>query len=791
MTEPPRDQLSAGRPGPPEPPGRGVHPYGLAAMARLDLLPLLRLHTMAGGQSSYERDTRGPGRGNDDWNNFLDVRGGEKVMLDQRGPGTVYRIWVTGFDPATDWLRVRFDDEPAPRIDIALRDLFSGTHAPFLSPLVADAATSSGGFTCHLPLPYRRSIRITTNMSGYYNIGYHTFGPGTPVTTWTGDEDSTRVRHMWSDAGADPKAPDGDPHEVTVTAGVVHLPSGAARTIFEADGPRSISSIRIAMPGVTAAGTVTDRGRAHRGHSRFRIAVSPANSGVVLSRRTDHGVADQRARVLVDGVAVGEWSDPGRDRAHRWRDSSFDVPSWITAGRSALTVRLECVPTAAGWTEFTYRVYSTVGDTAVLTDTVDVGDPESEARHGYAIGGQTRCGSLVAGYDTADLLNTTRIRMFWDGEATPSVDAPLGAFFGMGRFGAYPARGLVVGLDPADRLYVHLPMPFRRHARIDLVNTRAAPTCGVGFEVRHRPGTGGVADPGYLRTRLTATTPTVIGQDVPILDTAGSGTFIGVTASYSGAANRWYLEGDERIYVDDSGSPAFHGTGTEDFFNGGWYFDRGPYTQPLSGNTAHLVRGPTSCVAAYRFLLQDAVPFRRRIRVSIEHGGHNDTTTDAWMLAYYYQQPRSRMVLTDTLDVGNAADEAAHAYRISAQRWTGSRTYQYEGTADTVDVTDTGRAHRGASEFVLAIDPTGDGVVLRRRFDQSITNQHAEVHVDGRLVGAWYVAGGNRFRRWRDADFLIPPSATAGKESVRVVIRFVASELDWNEFTYWAYTLLP
>nr|WP_275403954.1 DUF2961 domain-containing protein [Pseudonocardia acidicola] len=705
-------------------------------------------------------------------------------MLDQRGPGTVYRIWVTGFRPAKDWLRVYFDDERTPRIDIMLTDLFSGTCPPFLSPLVADDAASSGGFTCYLPLPYQRSIRITTNMSRYYNIGYHTFAPGTRVTTWSGAEDSAAARRAWSNAGAGAAVPAGG----TVTAGTVQLRPGAAQTIFACGGPRTISSITIALPGATPR-AVTDTGRAHRGHSRFTLAIDPVNSGVTLTRRTDHGVADQRARVVVDGADAGEWSDPGRDRAYRWRDSSFDVPSSITAGRSAITVRLEDVLPGNEWTEFGYRAYSTVDDTAVLSDTLDVGDPASEASHGYTISGQTWSGSLVAGYDTADLLNRTRIRMYWDGEATPSVDAPFGAFFGMGSFGAYPTRALVVGMDAADNLYVRLPMPFRRHATIDLVSSRARPTAGVGFAVRHAPGDLG--DVGYLRTSLTATTPTMIGQDIPILDVSGCGNFVGVTASYAGAANRWFLEGDERIHVDDSGSPAFYGTGTEDFFNGGWYFDRGPYTQPMSGNTAHLVRGRTACVAAYRFLLQDTVPFRRRIRVSIEHGGHNDTTTDAWTLAYYYHQPRTRLVLTDTLDVGNPAGEAAHAYRISAQTWAGTRTYQYEGNADTVDVVDSGRAHRGESRFDMAIDPGNAGVVLRRRLDQTIANQRADVDVDGELIGPWYVAGGNAFSQWRDADFLIPPSATAGKKTMAVRIRFVASALDWNEFTYWAYSLMP
>jgi len=53
----------------------------------------------------------------------------------------------------------------------------------------------------------------------------------------------------------------------------------------------------------------------------------------------------------------------------------------------------------------------------------------------------------------------------------------------------------------------------------------------------------------------------------------------------------------------------------------------------------------------------------------------------------------------------------------------------------------------------------------------------------------WYVAGNNPFDQWRDADFLIPPSATMGKTTITVTVRFVSSSLDWNEFTYWAYAL--
>jgi hypothetical protein len=313
----------------------------------------------------------------------------------------------------------------------------------------------------------------------------------------------------------------------------------------------------------------------------------------------------------------------------------------------------------------------------------------------------------------------------------------------------------------------------------------------VTAEVRHGPETRDFAGLAYFRTRFTATTPTVVGQDVPVLDTAGSGAFIGVTASFAGDALRSYLEGDERIYVDDGNTPAFYGTGTEDFFNGGFYFDHGPYTQPLSGNPAHLAADAVDRTSAYRFLLQDAVPFRRRIRVLLQHGGHDETTTDVWTLAYYYQQSATRMRLTDILDVGDAGSETAHGYHVTGQTWTGTRTYQYEGAADTVDVTDDGRAHRGSSDFTLAISPLNTGVLLRRRFDQTVANQRADLTVDGQPVAPWYVAGGNPFDQWRDADILIPPAATAGKTSITVGVRFASSDLDWNEFTYWAYTLAP
>src|SRR3954451_4463278 len=215
-------------------------------------------------------------------------------------------------------------------------------------------------------------------MSGYYNVGYHTFSPDTAVTTWTGGEDSSAARSAWSNAGADPN----DPSGASATTRTVVVEQNRPQVVAGLTGPRSIASIKLRVPGVTPARVVTDRGRAHRGFSQSRAAIDPGNSGVVLTRRMDYGIADQRARVLVDGAVAGECFDPDSDPSYRWRDSTFGLPPALTAGKRVVTVRVEFLSSAADWNEFSYRVQSTVAGAAVLTDTIEVGDPGREVSDG-------------------------------------------------------------------------------------------------------------------------------------------------------------------------------------------------------------------------------------------------------------------------------------------------------------------------------------------------------------------------------------------------------------------------
>jgi hypothetical protein len=362
----------------------------------------------------------------------------------------------------------------------------------------------------------------------------------------------------------------------------------------------------------------------------------------------------------------------------------------------------------------------------------------------------------------------------------------------MGQLGSYPTHALVAGINASNQLYMYLPMPFESSAVIQLVNTAATSVSGINYSVSYRPFTGDFDDVGYFRTSYTTSSSVRVGRDIPILNVTGAGKFVGVTASYTGDTAQHYLEGDERVYVDGSGSPAIYGTGTEDFFNGAFYFINGPYSQPMSGNTVDIATSTVDKTAAYRFFLQDAIPFRRRIVVSIQHGSTDNTTnTSAAMLAYYYDRPAVQSVLTDTFAVGNTGSQRAHHFVITGENWHGAHTYQYEGTADTVNVTDRGAGFRGYSQFTMAIAAGNQGVDLRRRYDQGIASQEADVYVNGHLVGPWYVAGANTYHRWADTDFIIPAAYTRNKRSITIKIVYVAGRPYLTEYRYWAYSLLP
>ena len=125
--------------------------------------------------------------------------------------------------------------------------------------------------------------------------------------------------------------------------------------------------------------------------------------------------------------------------------------------------------------------------------------------------------------------------------------------------------------------------------------------------------------------------------------------------------------------------------------------------------------------------------------------------------------------VTDTIEVGDPGSEAAHGYRIGTPTWTGTQTFVYPS-----QLSDTGRAHTGASQFTLAVDPGQPGPAARR-MDHGIPDQRATVFVDGVTAGTWEDLGADGVHRWRDSSLALPPALTAGKSRITVRIEFASS----------------
>jgi len=269
-------------------------------------------------------------------------------------------------------------------------------------------------------------------------------------------------------------------------------------------------------------------------------------------------------------------------------------------------------------------------------------------------------------------LNQVRIKIHWDNEANPSVDVPLSLFFAVGDV-TTRHTSLLLGAAPGERLYCYFPMPFWQRARIVLENRSGRPLVGLASVVCRTTGTP-TYDPGktgYLKCAFRETDPVPPGEDYSALDAGGRGHVAGVVLDMAGKdffRFENYLEGDDRIYVDFRQTPAFHGNGTEDFFNGAYYFLGQTFSRPQHGSPFYQVTPKGSRRVAYRLFTGDAIPFLAHVRLGFEVGGYSHLRCRYRSAVFYYYQPDPALAYADGFDIGDAAQESAHKFTTSGQR---------------------------------------------------------------------------------------------------------------------------
>lgn len=212
------------------------------------------------------------------------------------------------------------------------------------------------------------------------------------------------------------------------------------------------------------------------------------------------------------------------------------------------------------------------------------------------------------------ILKTLILRIYWDGNDYPSVEAPVGDFFGVGlcEFTHYMSKYL--GMSSGG-FYSYFPMPFSK-ILIEVENMHDKQNSFVfmnaNYEsLRELPPSAG-------RFHCAYHSGTREGQEeLEVFETKGKGHFVGCCLSMQSEQPNYlaYLEAPEYFYIDNDGStPTIMGTGLEDYFNGGWYFRDGEFYGPLHG--VPLKDALRSMISMYRFHESDAIRFSRSIKMS-------------------------------------------------------------------------------------------------------------------------------------------------------------------------------
>lgn len=235
------------------------------------------------------------------------------------------------------------------------------------------------------------------------------------------------------------------------------------------------------------------------------------------------------------------------------------------------------------------------------------------------------------------------LRVYWDGETTPSVEAPLGDFFAQGHGMRYTVNSLTIVDNPGGGLNCYWPMPFRKSMKITIENERDQDVPGLFYEITYslEPVPD---DAAYFHAQWRRKQVTVDHPEYTILDgVKGKGQYVGTFLALVQTDNGWWGEGEAKFYIDgDTEYPTICGTGMEDYFCAAWGLGT-VFSTALTGYPLRDVGNGVPRHAMYRWHIPDPIRFKKDLRVTIQDiGGWPDRiytarADDMASTAYWYQ----------------------------------------------------------------------------------------------------------------------------------------------------------
>jgi len=237
------------------------------------------------------------------------------------------------------------------------------------------------------------------------------------------------------------------------------------------------------------------------------------------------------------------------------------------------------------------------------------------------------------------------LRMYWDDEEQPSVEAPLGDFFACGHGVRYKVNSLPIAVNPSGGFNSYWPMPFRQRARISVENQHARAVDGFFYQITYALGK---IDPqaGYFHAQWRRAMTSRERPEHTLLEgVKGKGHYVGTFLAWEQLSDGWWGEGEVKFYIDgDKEYPTLCGTGTEDYFGGAWGFGDTYSTAFLGYPYWRQEPGRIPKHSLYRWHILDPIRFQQDLRVTIQalgwwpNGKYQPLTDDIASLAYWYQQ---------------------------------------------------------------------------------------------------------------------------------------------------------
>lgn len=212
------------------------------------------------------------------------------------------------------------------------------------------------------------------------------------------------------------------------------------------------------------------------------------------------------------------------------------------------------------------------------------------------------------------------LRIYWDGNERPAVEAPVGDFFANCFGKRSEVKSLPVIVEDGDSYNCYWRMPFRKSARIEIENQSDKPIALLYYNIDWIKKDKLPADTPYFYAQYRQEYPAEKGKDYVVLETQGKGHFVGTVLAVRTRSPAWFGEGDEKVYIDGEAKPSIWGTGTEDYFLSAWGLKTTstPYFGVPYFDQWGIVGGHTS---AYRWHINDPLVFNSGIKVTFEHFG--------------------------------------------------------------------------------------------------------------------------------------------------------------------------